>query len=300
MGGTSLSVAKGVVRPSPTPFATLRDVPPSKRRAAGDHVVGTITLTTDFGAGSPYAAAMKGVILSICPAATIVDIAHDIPPQDIRRGALVLDEAAEWFPAGTIHVAVVDPGVGTDRAIVYAEIGPQQFIAPDNGLLSRLAARTPPAKIIRLARPEHWLPEVSATFHGRDIMAPVAARLALGLDPDLLGPAMERLATLDWPEVRQRPARIDGAVIEIDSFGNLITNITAEMLAGRPTDHRLCVVCNIYETWGIYRAYGNRPQGTLVAVIGSAGRLELAIVGDNAARRLGIGVGAPVTLAWEW
>ena len=105
-----------------------------------------ITLTTDFGVGSHYVAAMKGVILSLAPAATIVDVAHDVPPQDIRRAALLLDDVADWFPPETIHVAVVDPGVGTDRAIVYARIGQQQFIAPDNGLLSRLAARTPPSK----------------------------------------------------------------------------------------------------------------------------------------------------------
>jgi S-adenosyl-L-methionine hydrolase (adenosine-forming) len=258
-----------------------------------------ITLTTDFGTGSHYVAAMKGVILSICPAATIVDIAHDVPPQDVRRAALLLDDAADWFPAETIHVAVVDPGVGTDRAIVYARIGPQQFIAPDNGLLSRLAARRSPTQLIRLSDPQYWLEHVSTTFHGRDIMAPVAARLALGFDPARLGPPLDRLTMLDWPAARAAAARIDGTVIEIDAFGNLITNITSDMLAGRVTDRRACVVCNIYETWGIHHAYAEQPSGTLVALIGSSGRLELALVGDNAARRLGIGVGSPVTLGWE-
>ena len=207
--------------------------------------------------------------------------------------------AADWFPPETIHVAVVDPGVGTDRAIVYARIGQQQFIAPDNGLLSRLAARTPPTKIIRLADPTYWLERVSTTFHGRDIMAPVAARLAMGFAPERLGSAMERLTMLEWPEPRQGFDRIDGEVIEIDSFGNLITNLTADMIVGRPTDRRACVVCNIFETWGIYHAYAEQSHGTLVALIGSGGRLELALVGDNAARQLGIGVGSPVTLAWE-
>jgi S-adenosylmethionine hydrolase len=258
-----------------------------------------ITLTTDFGAGSHYAAAMKGVILSICPAATIVDISHAVPPQDVRRAAMLLDNAADWFPAETIHIAVVDPGVGADRAIVYARIGQQHFIAPDNGLLSRLAMRTPPEKLIRLAEPAYWLKNVSTTFHGRDIMAPVAAHLAMGIDPDRLGQPFERLITLDWSEARVSSTRIDGAVIEIDSFGNLITNITSDMLAGRPTDRRACVVCNIFETWGIYQAYSQQPSGTLVAVIGSSGRIELAVVRDNAAQRLGVGVGSPVTLAWE-
>ncbi len=258
-----------------------------------------ITLTTDFGSDSQYAAAMKGVILSICPAATIVDLSHEVPPQDVRHAAILLDNAADWFPAETIHVAVVDPGVGTDRAIVYARIGRQQFIAPDNGLLSRLAARTPPSKVVRLTDPAYWLERVSTTFHGRDIMAPAAAHLALGLDPDRLGSPFDRLITLDWPEPRQSAKRLDGEVIEIDSFGNLITNLTADMFAGRPSDRRVRVVCDRYETWGICRAYAEQPRGTLVALIGSGGRLELASVGDNAAQRLGVGVGSPVTLAWE-
>lgn len=258
-----------------------------------------ITLTTDFGWGSRYVAAMKGVILSMHPQATIVDLAHDVPAQDIRRAAMLLDEASPWFPPETVHVAVIDPGVGSDRAIVYARIAGQHFIAPDNGLLSRLANRTSPEKIVALRNPQYWLERVSATFHGRDIMAPVAARLALGLDPDQLGPRLERLASLDWPKARTQESRIDGVVVEIDGFGNLITNITADLLSGRPTDRRACVVCNIYETWGIYRAYADQPNGTLIALIGSGKQLELALVGDNAARRLGIGVGAPVTLAWE-
>ncbi len=258
-----------------------------------------ITLLTDFGLGGHYVAAMKGVILSLHPTATIVDLAHDVPPQDVRRAALLLDDVADWFPPETIHVAVIDPGVGTDRAIVYARIGQQHFIAPDNGLLSRLAKRKPPQALIQLTEPEYWLQPVSTTFHGRDIMAPVAARLALGLNPEKLGPPLQQLVSIDWPVARESQSRIDGAVIEVDSFGNLITNITADMLAGRPTDRRACIVCNIYETWGIYPSYAEQASGTLVAVIGSGGRLELAIVRDNAAHRLGIGVGAPVTLAWE-
>jgi len=261
--------------------------------------VSIITLTTDFGTGSPYAAAMKGVILSINPAVTIVDVTHDVAPQDIRHGAVVLDDVAEWFPDDTIHVAVVDPGVGTRRAIVYARIGKHHYVVPDNGLLSRLAARTPPSRLIRLENPEYWLDEVSGTFHGRDIMAPVAARLSLGLDPDRLGPPHLALTEIDWPQVREMPMRIEGQVLEIDSFGNLITNITARALAGRPTDERVCVICNIYETWGIYWAYGDQPRGTLIAVIGSRGRLELAVVGDNAAKMLGVPVGAPVIVSWE-
>ncbi len=258
-----------------------------------------ITLTTDFGSGSGYVAAMKGVILSINPAVTLVDLSHDIPPQNVQAAALVLDDAAGWFPEGTIHVVVVDPGVGTGRAILYALIGRQHYIAPDNGVLSHVAARTPPSKLLRLENPEYWLQPVSNTFHGRDIMAPVAARLSLGLEPDLLGPPLGAPTLIPTPQVRVGPQRIEGIVQAIDSFGNLLSNVTAPMLAGRPTDRRVCIACNIYETWGIYRTYAEQPQGALIALIGSTGRLELALVGDNAAERLGIGVGAPLVLAWE-
>ncbi|MGD0898601.1 MAG: SAM-dependent chlorinase/fluorinase [Thermoguttaceae bacterium] len=258
-----------------------------------------ITLTTDFGTGSPYVAAMKGVILTINPAVTLVDITHDVPAQDVHQGALVLENTTAWFPDDTIHVAVVDPGVGTEREIVYARIGKQQYVAPDNGLLSRLLAKTPPTEIRRLANPAYWLQPVSATFHGRDIMAPVAARLSLGLDPRELGPPPSQIAWCEWPEAEVLQDKIRGQVVEIDSFGNLITNIAAELFARRPTDTRVCVVCSIYETFGIYRTYGSQAAGTLVALVGSSGRLELALVGDNAAARLGVAVGTLVVVAWE-
>jgi S-adenosyl-L-methionine hydrolase (adenosine-forming) len=258
-----------------------------------------ITLTTDFGTGSPYVAAMKGVILSINPAAMIVDISHAVGAQDITRGALVLEDTTPWFPADTIHVAVVDPGVGTQRAILYARIGPQQYLAPDNGLLGRLMVRTRPSLVLRLTEREHWLAEVSHTFHGRDIMAPVAARLSLGLDPRRLGPPAGQLDQLELPQPKVVDQRIRGEVLSIDSFGNLITNISHDLLAGKPNDSRACVVCGIYETFGIYHTYGEQAPGMLVALIGSSGRLELAIVGDNAAARLGVSIGTPVVVAWE-
>src|SRR5438270_1372894 len=167
-----------------------------------------ITLTTDFGLGSPYVAAMKGVILSINPTARLVDIAHTVAPQNIRQSAMLLAEATTWFPAETIHVAVIDPGVGTQRRIVYAQIGDQQYLAPDNGLLSRLTAKSRPARIIALENAEHWLPSVSNTFHGRDILAPIAAQLSLGMEPDRLGPSISGLVELDWPTPQVEPNRI--------------------------------------------------------------------------------------------
>lgn len=259
---------------------------------------GIITLTTDFGAGSPYVAAVKGVILSINPRAVLVDITHAIPPQDVRQGAWTLAETCEYFPQGTVHVAVVDPGVGTDRRIIYAQIGQQHYIAPDNGLLSRLALRTRPSRIVTLAEPKFWLPRVSHTFHGRDVMAPVAARLSQGIEPDELGPRQGGLVELEWPEVCILPGKIQGAVRSIDSFGNLVTDITDEMLAGAPRDERMHIECDEHETQGIFRTYGDQPEMTLLALVGSGGFLELAIVGENAAAMLGIRVGTPVKITW--
>ena len=257
-----------------------------------------ITLTTDFGPSSPYVAAMKGVIMSINPNATIVDITHAVPAQDIRQGALALAETARWFPAETIHVAVVDPGVGTARRILYAGFGTQHYIAPDNGLLSRLALAASPSTIIHVSDPQFWLPTVSATFHGRDVMAPVAARLSLGLEPARLGAAVGEMVQLQWPEASVTGKRIEGAVQAIDSFGNLVTNITADKLIHVPHGEETTIVCDEHETRGIFAAYADQPEMTLIALVGSSGNLELAIVGDSAAIMLGVAVGAPVTVTW--
>lgn len=257
-----------------------------------------ITLTTDFGEGSRYVAAMKGVILAINPHAQIMDISHSIPPQDIHAGAIVLAETAPYFPADAIHVAVVDPGVGSDRRIIYARIGAQHFIAPDNGVLSRLATRERPTKIVGVEDRRFWRLEVSSTFHGRDIMAPVAARLSLGLSPDELGRPMDRLTELSWPEAERVANHIDGEVIEVDSFGNLITNITRVMLSGVPTDESVSITCDEHQTQGIFTTYSEQPPMTLVALVGSGGKLELAIVEENASIMLGVRKGAPVRVSW--
>ena len=257
-----------------------------------------VTLTTDFGADSPYVAAVKGVILSINTEASIVDVTHSVPPQDVRRGALVLDEMTPWFPDGTIHVSVVDPGVGSSRRILYAQFGQQHYIAPDNGLLSRLALRGPASRMISLEAPEFWLPRVSATFHGRDIMAPAAARLSLGLSPERLGPPTTDFVKLVWPEVVILPRTIKGSVESIDSFGNLVTDVTEQMLADAPRDERVKIACDEHETLGIFRTYSDQPPATLMALIGSHGKLELAIVGDSAAAMLGIRAGMPVVVSW--
>jgi hypothetical protein len=257
-----------------------------------------ITLTTDFGEGSPYVGAMKGVILSINPQVRLIDVTHAIPPQDIRRGAIILNEVTPLYPPGTLHIAVVDPGVGTSRQIVYVEIADQRYIGPDNGLFSRLAARCQPTKIRAITEERLFRRPVAPTFHGRDIMAPVAARLSLGVDPDTLGPPLDALATLEWPGARKVANRIEGEIVAVDSFGNLITNITREMLEGVPTDETVGVFCDEHETRGIFKAYAEQPPMTLIALVGSNDCLEIAIVNDSAAIMLGVGVGAPVQVQW--
>ncbi|HTQ38740.1 MAG TPA: SAM-dependent chlorinase/fluorinase [Pirellulales bacterium] len=257
-----------------------------------------ITLTTDFGSGSPYVAAMKGVMLGIHPAVRLVDISHEVGPQDVRHGAVVLAEATPWFPAGAIHVGVIDPGVGTARKLIYARIGDQQYLAPDNGLLSLLAQRHKPARIVELANAEIWLPEVSRTFHGRDILAPVAAQLSLGLESERLGPALHELLMLDWPEPRRSGNRVDGTVRWIDRFGNLITNIGAAQLGDAEKMPAVRIQCAGREIAGLAQVYSERKPGELTALIGSSGYLEIAVVNGSAAGMLKAGVGAPIVVEW--
>lgn len=257
-----------------------------------------ITFTTDFGTGSRYVGAMKGVCLTINPDATLVDLTHSVPPQDVAAGALALAATTPWFPEGTIHVVVVDPGVGSDRPVIYAELGSQRYVLPDNGLLTSLASLHTPRKIVAIKNPAYWLPEVSATFHGRDIMAPVAARLSLGLEANLLGEVTADFVRLPTAKAVRVGQRIDGEVIEVDSFGNLITNITAEMLEGVPTGEGTVIACGGHTTYGVFKTYSEQPAMTLVALVGSTGKLELAIVDDNAAAMLGVAVGTPVQLQW--
>ena len=257
-----------------------------------------ITLTSDFGSGSPYVGAMKGSILSIAPEVSIVDITHDVPPQDVRQGALSLAATTCAFPAGTIHVGVVDPGVGTERCLIYALIDGQHFLAPDNGLLDRLARNTPPEQIIALTQSEFWREEISSTFHGRDILAPVAAHLSLGVGADALGDPLDELVRLEWAEVEVSAKKLSGIIESIDSFGNLITNISEELLGDVPRNDSVRIVCDEHETTGIYSTYGDQPSMTLLALIGSAGMLELAIVDDSAAAMLSVKVGAAVTVNW--
>jgi S-adenosylmethionine hydrolase len=255
-----------------------------------------VTLTTDFGPSSPYVAAMKGVILSIASEVRLVDLSHAVPPQDVAHGAAVLEEVAPFFPTGAIHVAVVDPGVGTDRRIVYAEIGGQRFVAPDNGLLGPLAAESPPTELREITNRDLFLPEISATFHGRDIMAPVAAHLALGVAAEQLGPPLQRLVSLDAPVAVIQSNAIRGTVRMIDSFGNVISNIRGDTLKSMPLDTTATICCGGQTVTGLFSVYADAGDGQLIALIGSAGYVELAVVGGSAAARLGVCPGEPFTI----
>ena len=267
-----------------------------------------ITLTTDFGADGPYVAAMKGVLLSLAPGCPLVDVSHAIPPQRIGEGAFVLASIVEAFPAGTIHVAVIDPGVGTDRALVAIALDGQYFLAPDNGLLdemARLLGKTPNA-IHQLANPEFQRAEVSSTFHGRDLLAPAAAYLATHPGRlSELGPAQSQLrprsdAESSFPR-EQEPGRLVGRVLYRDRFGNLITNLRArhwnDPTGSLPATWRLEIGGTILPA--LSRTYGDHPPGSLIALLGSSGWLEIAAVNGSAADRLGADVGTIVHLVTE-
>jgi S-adenosylmethionine hydrolase len=220
----------------------------------------------------------------------------------IREGAVVLADATPRFPTGTIHVAVVDPGVGTSRPLLFAEIGQQRYLTPDNGLISLLAHRERPQRIRALENDSLWLPGTSQTFHGRDILAPVAAHLALGVDPDELGPPLPALHTLPWTQPQRSQRGVTGEVLYVDSFGNVITNLTRDDVAAAGNLARLVVTCAGRTIRGLVPTYAAAMPQELIALFDSQGRLELAVVQGSAARELGLGAGAPVTIEeqGEW
>jgi S-adenosylmethionine hydrolase len=253
-----------------------------------------ITLTTDFGISSPYIAQMKGVILSRCREVDLVDLTHAIAPQNIQEGAVVLADTSPRFPAGTIHVAVVDPGVGTNRRLVYAEIGEQRYLAPDNGLLSLLARQSLARKIVAIENRDYWLPDVSSTFHGRDILAPVAAHLACGLDPAQLGPPLAVLDSLTILQPQKSGGGVVGEVLYVDSFGNLITNIRREDVECLGDLARVSIECAGRTMTHLVPTYAAGMPDETIALFDSQGRLEIAVVGGSAARHLGVAAGEPV------
>jgi S-adenosyl-L-methionine hydrolase (adenosine-forming) len=257
-----------------------------------------ITLTTDFGNGSHYVAAAKGIILALNPEARVLDLTHDIPPRDLRQAAFFLAVTLPYFPPETLHVVVVDPGVGSQREILYVELANLRVLVPDNGCWTWLieGGRRRP-RVIRLTEKRFWRSRVSATFHGRDIFAPVAANLSLGLDPRELGPIVADWVRLDRPTPRQVANGIAGEVLFVDRYGNLITNIPGETLTLDDRPKRVCVAS--VEVPRIVRTYSEAQPGTLVSLVSSTEWLEVAVSQGNAARQLGAGIGTPVTLEWQ-
>jgi hypothetical protein len=236
---------------------------------------------------------MKGVMLGVCRDLQLVDVTHEVAPQDVFGGALVLRQAAPFFPRGTVHLAVVDPGVGSAREPIVIETAHGWFVGPNNGLLT-LAAPAP-RRVHRIEHPAFRLPVVSATFHGRDLFAPAAAYLANGAPAAALGPALEeaRVVQLDLPAVRREAGTLRGEVIHVDRFGNLITNVFGATVA-QPRPAECCVEIGGARISGVRRGYFEAGAGELCAVVGSAGLLEVAVREGSATARLGLGRGAEV------
>jgi S-adenosylmethionine hydrolase len=264
-----------------------------------------ITLLTDFGLEDGYPAIMKGVIWGICPDVQIVDITHAVSPQDILQGALALRRAVPYFPAETVHVAVVDPGVGTSRRPIAARIGKSFFVGPDNGLFTLLIEKAEaagePVQVVHLDRPEYWLPVVSRGFHGRDIFAPAAAHLASGVPLEQLGSPISDPVHIPLPRPRRTEHGWLGEVIHIDHFGNLATNIEARYIdAGSLAGRSVSAIRIAGETIpGLALAFGDRRPGELVALVDSDGLLSVAVVNGSASNRLEAWIGSPVEVLFD-
>lgn len=252
-----------------------------------------IALLTDFGTRDAFVGIMKGVILGINPEVHIVDLSHEIPPQDILAGALVLRSAVPFFPPGTIYVAVVDPGVGSERRAILIETQRAFFIGPDNGLLSIAARQETTKRTVHLVNPAYFLAPLSQTFHGRDVFAPVAAHLSRGVAISQFGPVIPEMERIPLPTVERWESGMAGRVIYIDHFGNVVTNISEADL--RPfSKEQLFISMGPMHISGIVDTYTAVEVGAPAALINSWGMLEIAVRNGSAARQFGIAVGCEV------
>ena len=255
--------------------------------------MGVITLLTDFGLHDEFVGVMHGVILGIHPAAKVVDLCHAVPPGDRRRAALLLAWSWRYFPPGTVHVTVVDPGVGTTRRILYARVAGHHFLAPDNGVLTGVLSSSTPTELREVRERRYWLPSVNPTFHGRDIFAPVAARLSKGLRPALLGPKTTRWVRLPIQSPRRVGRQLVGQVIDVDRFGNLVTNLDRASLGKWPAGALMFRIRG-RRIRGLVRTFWAVRSGALAAVVGSRGLVEIAIRDGDASRTLRAAIGTPV------
>lgn len=250
-----------------------------------------ITLLTDFGSQDSYVGIMKGVMLSLNPEAVLVDLVHEVPPQDTIAGAFLLAEAAPYFPPATIHLAVVDPGVGTPRRALAARARDQFWVGPDNGLFHLVFQEGPSPDLVSLENPDYFRESVSRTFQGRDLFAPVAAHLSLGTPLDAFGPPITDPIALPWPRPEFTPEAVRGEVVHVDGFGNLASNIRGKELLAWLAGSPHVVILGSLTVQGLARTYGEAAAGEFVALVGSHGYLEIACVQGNAARRLTVGKG---------
>lgn len=273
-----------------------------------------VALLTDFGTADGYVGTMKGVVLGIVPDARLVDISHEIAPQDVRQAAYVLYTAYCFFPPHTVHLIVVDPGVGSTRRPIAVRTSVGSFVAPDNGVLSYVMAREDVEAVVELADPRYRLPEVSHTFHGRDIFSPAAGHVAAGVPIEALGPPVPDPVTFPAPRLEISVQGVAGEVLHVDHFGNVITSVgllswTESELTLEPAfgdvggGERVrfqaagaVVVVAGHEIAGVHRTYAEVAPGETLALVGSEGHLEIAVREGNAARKLGLRAGDPVVL----
>lgn len=258
-----------------------------------------VALLTDFGTRDHYVAAVKGSILGVCPDAAIVDVTHEVAPQDVAEAAFVLAAAYGAFPRGATFVAVVDPGVGTARRGMAFEAGGYRFVGPDNGLFTLVLADHPETIPRELTSASFFRSEVSATFHARDVFGPVAGHLAGGMPLDRLGPPLHGPVRLSFPSIRQGGEGVwEAEVVHVDRFGNLTTNLTRanldDILASVKGGRGGLVVDVLGSVLPLVRTYGDVPEGEACALLGSSERLEIAVHRGNAALRLGAGRGGLV------
>jgi len=256
-----------------------------------------IALLTDFGTRDHYAGTMKGVALGICPDATLVDITHEVPAHDVLAGALELAAAYRYFPPGTIFLAVVDPGVGSARRGIAAEAGEYRFVAPDNGVLTLVLDDPPAKKIVELTERRYARPTVSRTFEGRDRFAPAAAWLAKGIDLGALGRPAGAVRRLDIPRPEVGSDSLNGEVLRVDRFGNLITNIDRRTFEKFAADGALAIRIGDRQVSRVVSTYADADSGELTALFGSSDHLELALNGGSASAALAAGRGARVHVA---
>ena len=257
-----------------------------------------ITLTTDFGLRDEYVGLMKGVIKSINPMVPVVDLTHHIPPQNVRWAAHLIYYSFRYFPAGSIHVIVVDPGVGSSRQIKLMKAAGHYFLFPDNGVITKIINSHKPEEIWEINNARYFLEDISSTFHGRDIFAPVAAHLSVGVEPVDMGIRTSELYDMDIPEPEVEEDKISGHVIHVDQFGNLITNIEERLLRKLHTRYRdMIIKIGGQRIHGLSKAYTMVRAGDLLATLGSKGLLEVSVNHGDASSYLGLDEGDQVEVS---